>query len=66
MQMLLSQQGKLKFDEQIQEGLRLMDDKDLEKEYKLLKEKLAALRKYAIIQENQPKKYEPYFTVPNP
>lgn len=66
MQMLLNQQTKLQFDEKMQEGLRLMDDKDIEKEYKLLKDKLKALRNHSILQGNQPKKYQPYFTVPNP
>lgn len=66
MTMLLQQPNSLQVDEKIQEKLRLTEDREIEREYKALKDRLASARRQSIIQGTLTKKYNPYFTVPNP
>ena len=56
MEIVLNNKGKLNVDQKGQERVRMMDDKNLEKEYLALKEQLSAFRRQTLMQQFLEKK----------
>ena len=49
METMLNNRKGINFDEKVQERVRLVDDRDIERQYRSLKEKVAALRRQSIL-----------------